>query len=121
MEVSSGNKPLPQGVAQEELYDGPRPGAAPQPPAAAAIVRPIRFQPMPDPPEPKQVEQNYPAILTAALDVISARLLGLLATMGAIVMFAYAVWEPIPWRTGTAVAYALVVLLPLVVVYYKRG
>jgi hypothetical protein len=76
---------------------------------------------MPEAPEPKQVQQNYPAILTAALDVISARLLGLLATMGAIVMFGYAVWEPIPWRTGTAVAYALVVLLPLVVVYYKRG
>jgi hypothetical protein len=60
-------------------------------------------------------------VLSAALDVLSARVLLLIAVIGAVVIFGYSVYDPVPWRTGTAVAYALVVLLPLVVLFYRRG
>jgi hypothetical protein len=64
---------------------------------------------------------HYVAILNAALAIISTRLLCLLAVLGAVAMFAYGTFDPSPWRTYTIIAYAAVVLWPLVYLHLKQG
>lgn len=62
----------------------------------------------------------YVGALNAAIDLVSARMLGLLAVVGAIAMFGYAVYRPEEWRTYTVGLYAIVVLWPLVYLYLKK-
>lgn len=122
MEASSASDALPAGVNVNDLYDGPKPGE---------VVRPLVFTkpaelvaPIPPPPQVSvapEVRQGYAALLTAALDVLSARLLGLLAVVAACGMWSYAVWEPNTLRTIAASLFSLTVLLPLIVLYWKAG
>jgi len=95
------------GDLSDELYDGPVPGP--------------RFAMMPEPPTPARQTPAYVGALTAAIDVISARLLGLLAVTGAVAMWGYAVYDPIPVRTMAAGGFSITVLLPLVILYWRRG
>lgn len=118
-------KALPQGVAQDELYDGPRPNGAGQPkpnqrpnlPDPEAILTPIpqKQQRQPAP----QVSEA--AVLSAALDVLSARLMGLIAVLAACGMWGWAVYEPEQLRTIAASLFSITVLMPLVYLYAKQG
>ena len=104
------------GVDPSELYDGPVPaGNVEHFPGSA------RFVPLPDPPTSARAKPEYAAILTAALDTISARLLGLIATVAACGMWGFAVFDPQVPRTYAAVGFSLTVLLPLVALYWRRG
>jgi hypothetical protein len=58
--------------------------------------------------------------VAAAVDIVSARSLGLIGVLGAVSMFGYAVIEPTQWRTITAGLYAVVVLWPLVTLYLRK-
>lgn len=126
-EISSPNK-LPEGVTEEELYEGPEPGAAPEnvvpikPPMAVDLVAPI--PPRPRPPEVSSVaelKKSYPAVLTAALDVLNARLLGLIAVIAACLIWGYAVYDPTQARTLAASLFSVTALLPLIVLYWRAG
>jgi len=68
-----------------------------------------------------EVKNGYPAVLIAALDVLSARLLGLLAVIAACAIWSFAVWEPETMRTVAASLFSVTVLLPLIVLYWKAG
>lgn len=64
--------------------------------------------------DPRPTSPDYVGTINAAIDVISARLLCLIAVVGAVGMFGWAVVDPLPWRTYTVAAYAVVVIWPLV-------
>lgn len=101
----------PAEVDPAELYDGP--DLARLPPghiqAEAPDFIPVRSKP------------SYVGALTAAMDVLSARLLGLLATFAGCLMWGFAVYDPTQPRTYAAIGFSVTVLLPLVALYYKRG
>jgi hypothetical protein len=102
--------PSPKLVEPTDLYDGPEPS----PPG-------VNF--LPPPPESKsaRARPDYAAILTAALDVLGARLLGLIATIAACLLWGWAVYQPETLRTYAALGFSLTVLAPIVAVYFKRG
>jgi hypothetical protein len=125
---------LPEGVTQADLYEGPRVVEMPPPPprprplmeavnkvnaAADKLVQAI--------PAPAQVssapgeEKGYAAVLTAALDVLSARLLGLLAVIAACALWGFAVYDPVPLRIAAAGLFSVTVLGPIVALYWKAG
>ncbi len=101
---------------EREGFDGPAPGNVEPFPKAPLFRVPIS-EAADDPRKSKQ----YTGIIKAAMDVLSARLLGLIAVVGAVVMFAYAVFDPMPWRTYTVVSYACVVLFPTIYLALKKG
>ncbi len=85
-------------------------------------VRPLFSQDHPQQPVTEEkVNHGYIQAISAALDIASARILGLLAVAGAVMMFAFAVYDPIPWRVYAVGTYAAVVLWPLIVLYLKKG
>ena len=94
----------------QALYDGPDPNNVTQFPIAP-----------PTPPTPVISRAAYVDTITAALNVLSARLLGMIALVGAVVMFGWTVYDPQPWRLAATGTYAAVVLWPVVWVYIKRG
>lgn len=104
---------------ETEGFDGPAPGNVQPFPKAPLFAQPIA-EAAPTAPAPR-VNKHYTALINAAMDVLSARLLGLLAVIGAVAMFGYAVFDPVPWRTYTVAAYSCVVLWPIVWLYLKKG
>jgi hypothetical protein len=123
------NKPLPEGVTEADLVDGPRvvhlasgrgtflPGdpktlVAPIPPAPpVAAVSPTTAQ----------IKADYPAAIELALDVLSARLLGLIALVTACVVWGGVIWDPTLWRVIAASAFSLLVFLPVTALYWRAG
>lgn len=103
---------------EREGYDGPAPGNVEPFPKQPLFRVPITEDARPANP---RASREYVGVIKAAMDVLSARLLGLLAVIGAVGMFAYAVFDPIPWRTYTVVAYALVVLFPTIWLCLRKG
>lgn len=102
----------PAEVDPAELYDGPN----------LAEIPPGRVHFVPDEaPQDRRAHPSYVATLTAAMDVLSARLLGLLATFAGCLMWGFAVYDPSQIRTYAAIGFSVTVLLPLVALYYKRG
>lgn len=129
MEVSLPTNELPDGVAQEELYDGPKivqhPASAAQRAAGAMAVQLTAPIPPPEP-EPQvsyqpAMKKDYPATVLLALDVLSARLLGLVALVTACLIWAGVVWDPNLWRIVAAGVFSLTVFLPIMVIYWKAG
>ena len=115
---------LPPGVKPEDLYDGADPKVVkfrPLPEDAlhpASLVQPIGQAEVSP---PFHVKQGYAATLSAALDILSARLLGLLAVIAACGIWSYAVWEPDLTRTVAATLFSVTVLGPLIALYWKAG
>jgi hypothetical protein len=115
---------LPDGVQQDELYDGPR--VVPHPATKMTpqlLVAPIQEVP-PSSPQvsfPEPAKDGYPAAVLLALDVLSARLLGLVALVTGCVIWAYVVYDPNQWRIIAAVAFSITVFLPIMVIYWKAG
>jgi hypothetical protein len=102
---------------EREGFDGPAPGNV------EPFPKPLFRAPIQDAgaaPKPR-VDKQYTGVIKAWIDILSARLLGLIAVVGAVAMFGYAVFDPIPWRTYTVAAYSIVVLWPIVWLYLKKG
>lgn len=127
---------LPEGVEQGDLYDGPKPGenVIPLPSQGSGwslkpdgtqspVPTPIREpqSPQPQVTPTKQLKNEYPAVLTAALDILSARLLGLLAVIAACIIWGFAVYDPNTMRTVAAALFSVTVLGPIVALYWKAG
>ena len=106
---------------EAEGFDGPDPGNIKPFPKSALFAGPIEDAGAAAPRPIPRVNKNYTAVINAAMDVLAARLICLLAVIGAVVMFAYAVYDPIPWRTYTVVAYACVVLFPTIWLHMRKG
>lgn len=69
---------------------------------------------------PEHTEFGFVRTLNIAMSILSLRILALIALVGAVGMFSYAVSDPVPWRLYAAVAFAVVVLWPIVWLYLKR-
>jgi len=104
----------PSPVNPADLYEGPEP-VLPFPGAQP------KFTPLPDVSTDKRSRPDYVATITAALDVLGARLLALIAVIAACAMWSWSVYKPEPDRLYAAIGFSLTVLLPLVVLYFKRG
>ena len=88
-------------------------------------VQPIRPQQPPPPdiepvPQP-QMQLGYLRVISAAVSILSLRLLAVIALLGAVGLFSITIYNPLEWRLYTAAAYALVVLLPVIWLYAKRS
>lgn len=58
--------------------------------------------------------------LNVMYELVSARLLGVIAVFGALGIFGYAVYDPDRIRTATAALYAFGVVWPLVWLYMRK-
>ena len=103
----------PSPVDPADLYDGPAP--------VMQFTGQPKFTPLPDLSTDKRSRPDYVATITAALDVLGARLLALIAVIAACAMWSWSVYKPEPDRLYAAIGFSLTVLLPLVVLYFKRG
>jgi hypothetical protein len=104
---------LPPGVDPSEVYNGPIPlhQQPPQQPQQQAAQRAQQIR----------AHQAYVATIAAAVDVISARFLALVSTLGAVAIFVWCCANPMDWRLYTAGTYAVVVLWPLVYLHLRKG
>jgi len=106
-------------VDPADEYDGPIPpdNVTPLPGRNEPLAR---FHILPDR-EPPRARRDYVAVMTAALDVLNARLLGLIATVAACVMWGFAVYDPSTLRSLAAIGFSVTVLAPIVLLYWRRG
>lgn len=135
MEVSSPNN-LPDGVQESDLYDGPQvptpgkvvpmPGSSPK--AVADLVRQIPrdrdLSPRDPPPQvsPSVEDQTgYAETINLALDILSARLLGLVALVTACLIWAFVIYDPNYLRIMAAGAFSISVFLPIMIIYWRAG
>jgi fatty acid desaturase len=105
----------PAGIDPNELYEGPDPNVAqfPRAPNFAPVIT--------EEDRDARKRKDYVAMLAATVDVLAARLLALIAVVGAVLMFGWAVYDPQPWRVYASVSYAVVVLWPLVYLHLRKG
>lgn len=147
MERSSapGNgRTLPEGVNESDLVEGPAVAHLPSGKgtflAPEALVKPIPIggrdsaaaihteltevtkaaYPHIPPATTADIKKEYPAVLELALDVLSARLLGLIALVTACAIWAFVVYDPIPWRILGAGVFSVLVFGPIMVIYWRR-
>ena len=116
--------PIPEGVAAGELYDGPKVFKLPQQAQVSAQNAQNLIQPIPQPHQVSpdtQKEDRYPAVILLALDVLSARLLGVVALVTACAIWGGVVWNPDMWRIVAAGAFSVLVFLPVMVLYWQAG
>lgn len=112
----------PREVDPAELYDGPEPGGDNIEHLYGGAPGTVQYVP-PVPPPRMSVRQSphYAATLTAALDILGARLLALIAVLAACLIWGWAVYSPEPDRTYAALAFSLSVFIPAVALYWRRG
>lgn len=85
-----------------------------------APIRPGVAQPPDVEPIPPQLKVEHIRLINTALSVLSMRLLAIIALLGAVGMFSITIYNPVSWRLYTSVAYALVVLLPIIWLYWGK-
>lgn len=73
------------------------------------------------PEEAHELRREAVAQIRVAIDVLNARLLALIAVLGAVAIWAWAVVNPAPWTFATGWGYSLGVIVPIVWLYSKRG
>jgi hypothetical protein len=108
---------------ESELVDGPVP-----PPEGAEVIRPPLFA-REQPTEPVASPEAVAApsgpdgytVLRATWDVLSARLVALIAVLGALVVWGIAVWSPDPWRLAAGAGVSIGVVIPSIVLFLRKG
>ena len=105
----------PRLVEPGDLYDGPEP----RPPGVNFL--PPAPENRPGKSESARSRPDYVATITAALDMLGARIVVLIAVLAACVMWGFAVYEPELQRTYAAIAFSVTVFLPAVALYWRRG
>lgn len=126
---------LPLGVDPSELYDGPRPTfqqpQTTQPPRVVQHPRAVdpRTLVQSIPPQHRQPQRQpevtssadaQAEIISVALHMVSARVLGLLALLAACAIWGYAVYDPNTPRTVAATLYSTTVLFPVILLYWRE-
>ena len=102
---------FPRPVEEGDLYEGPEPASPPG----------VNFLPPPPEKKDRRASPDYVATITAALDMLGARIVVLIAMIAGCALWAYAVYEPEPQRTYAAIAFSLTVFLPAVALSWRRG
>ena len=106
---------LPQGVTEDMLYEQP-PKVVRMPTApvqASSHVQAPKFAMAP--PDPRA------QILSTAMDVLSARLLALIAVVAACALWGYAVYDPLPLRSIAAAGFSVLTLAPVIYLHLRHG
>jgi hypothetical protein len=103
----------PSPVDPADLYDGPAP--------VMQFPGQPKFTPLPDLSTDKRSRPDYVATITAALDMLGARILALIAVIAACAIWGFAVYDPTQMRTYAAIGFSLTVLIPTVALYWRRG
>ena len=103
----------PSPVNPADLYEGPDPNVTQFP----------KFAPLPDPDlsTDKRSRPDYVATITAALDMLGARILALIAVIASCAMWGWATYDPTQMRIYAAAGFSVSVLMPTVLLYFKRG
>ena len=141
-------KPLPEGIAESDLVDGPkivpmRSGAAllgdstPAAPAAAFAPLPLPAKmgvgltaaaltaPIAPPPPPVAVttpviKTDYSAAVAALLlDILAAKVHALLALLAAFAIWGLVIYSPDPWRLAGAGAFSVLIVLPVMLIWWR--
>lgn len=104
-------------VDEAEFYDPPEPKVHRLFNAPIEDITPQHPIPAPPPmPGPKPKDQ-YLAAVNAAMDILSYRLIILIAVVAEAAMFGFVVWAPDLIRMGAAGAFAVLVGFPLLYFY----
>jgi hypothetical protein len=74
----------------------------------------------PKPTGPKPKSDSYLTAVSAAMDILSYRIILLLSVLVAGGLFGLATWSPDPWRLGAAAAFSVIVVVPLTFFYARR-
>ena len=86
-------------------------------PGAPARLTFVERQPV----EEQDVTPGLIEMARAVASIAATRILVLIAALGAVAIFLWAAWDPLPWRTATAATYAVLVQWPLVYLYLRKG
>jgi hypothetical protein len=101
----------PSPVNPADLYEGPDPNVTQFP----------KFAPLPDVSTDRRSRPDYVATITAALDMLGARILALIAVIASCAMWGWATYDPTQMRIYAAAGFSVSVLMPTVLLYFKRG
>jgi hypothetical protein len=71
--------------------------------------------------QPKDPGQSGVKMLEMVIEIASARMLALIAVLGGVAVWGYAVLDPSILRLYAGAGFSLGILLPLVVLYYRKG
>ena len=71
--------------------------------------------------QPKDPGQSGVKMLEMVIEIASTRMLALIALIGGVAIWSYAVFDPSILRLYAGAGFSLGVLMPLVVLYFKRG
>ena len=71
--------------------------------------------------QPKDPGQSGVKMLEMVIEIASTRLLALIAVIGGVAIWGYAVVDPSQLRLYAGAGFSLGILLPLVVLYFRRG
>lgn len=84
----------------------------------------LEMPPLSPPPSPAQKPVDYShmiAVISAWKAILNARLLALLALAGALVIYAFAMYDPTNLRLTGASLYSVGVLWPIIALYFRKG
>ena len=101
----------PSPVNPADLYEGPDPNVTQFP----------KFAPLPDVSTDRRSRPDYVATITAALDMLGARILALIAVIASCAMWGWATYDPTQMRIYAAAGFSVSVLMPTVLLYFERG
>ena len=93
----------------------PLPLPPPQPPRFAPVVD------QPAGPQERDITPNFIAMARAVAAICGTRILLLLAVLFSGVGMVWMIYDPTQLRIAAATSYAVVVLWPLVALYWRRG
>lgn len=77
--------------------------------------------PFPETEQDSRIQEQLVGTILAAIRVLNARLLCILALVGAMAMWAVAMVDPTEMRIACGVGYSLLVLLPVLATYAKKS
>lgn len=73
------------------------------------------------PVEERDLTPSLIEMARAVAAIAATRILALIAVVGAVAIFLWSSFDPVPWRVYGAGSYAVVVLWPLVYLYLRKG
>jgi hypothetical protein len=84
-------------------------------------VRPLFADQQPPGPAAEDIGPSFVEMARAIASIVATRILAMVAVIGAVAMFGYAVIAPEPWRLYAADCYAAFVLFPIVMLHLRKG
>jgi hypothetical protein len=73
------------------------------------------------PEQDHELRAEYVRQVRVAIDMLNARLLGLIAVLGGVGIWAWAVTSPLPWTFIVGCGYSVGVIFPTIWLYSRRG